>query len=74
MALLDEKGFVMIQDGKPYWIRMWGGTPWVFYWHPDNNWVSLRQVDQTDIFISYQYRVSEEEAEVYHELAAKSNN
>lgn len=64
--ILDEKGFVFLVDGLPYYIRIWGGEPWVFYWHSDKRWVSLKRVNQTDIFLASHNRISDEEAEMYH--------
>lgn len=44
MAVLDEKGFVFLDDnGKPFWCRLWEGEAWMFYWHPDKRWVSIKR-------------------------------
>lgn len=51
MKGLDEKGFVFLDDtNRPYLCAMWNDSPWLFYWHPDNHWVSLRPVTQAEIF------------------------
>lgn len=66
---LTEKGFVFIgDDSKPYWCRMQGGVPWVFYWHADNRWVSLKQVNQTYVWLAANTALTEEKAEMYHKL------
>ncbi|MVM34252.1 hypothetical protein GO755_29750 [Spirosoma sp. HMF4905] len=71
---LDEKGFVFLDaEKKPYWIRMWGGEPWLFYWHADNRWVSLRRTNQNEIWQASQARLSDEKAEVYHTLNASNH-
>lgn len=51
MKALDEKGFVFLDAAnRPYRCAMWSGSPWLFRWHPDNKWVSVRQVTQTDVW------------------------
>lgn len=65
MDELDEKGFIFLDDAdRPYWCRMWGDSPWLFYWHPDYKWVSLRQLSQTDIW-RFPHNLSEEEQQIY---------
>lgn len=72
MEELTEKGFVFIDDySKPFFIRMWSGVPWLFYWHPDKKWVSLRKVSQTEIWQFHEKVLSEEMAEIYHKANAK---
>jgi hypothetical protein len=49
--LLDEKGFEFYDDhDRLYLVRLWGGDPWLFYKHPDGQWVSLRKVTQAEVF------------------------
>jgi len=75
LPLLDEEGFVFLdQNSKPYLIRMWGENPWLFYWHVDSSWVSLRQTNQMEIFLASESKVSEEVAKVYHDMHAKKFN
>lgn len=63
---LDEKGFVFLDSkGDPYYCRMWGESPWLFYWHPDNHWVSLREVTQMEIW-HMPVPLSSDEADLYH--------
>jgi hypothetical protein len=68
---LDDKGFVYkTTDGKIWFIKLNSeGVPWVHYWHPDNRWVTLRQVNQSEIFLAYQSKISEQEAEELHKQA-----
>jgi hypothetical protein len=65
---LDEKGFVFL-DGqrRPYLVRMWGDKPWLFYWHPDNHWVSYRQITQVEIW-QFPRNLSQEKQDVYHKI------
>jgi hypothetical protein len=45
----EEIDFVFIDDAKrPYRVMMYCGTPWLFYWHPANKWVTLREVTQSE--------------------------
>lgn len=51
MELLDKKGFVFLDmANKPYRIAMWGNEAWLFYWHPDKKWVSLRPITQSEVW------------------------
>jgi len=71
---LSEKGFVFLDGaGRPFLFRMWNGAPWLFYWHPDNHWVSLRRVSQTDIW-RFPQNLSEKEQVIYHRLHEKWEN
>ena len=66
-ALLDERGFVFMDEaGRPYLCRMWNGTPWLFYWHADLHWVSLRQCTQMDVW-RFPNNMAEAEQERYRE-------
>ncbi len=68
---LDEKGFVFIGDDyRPYWCRMDGDTPWFYSWHPDKKWISLKQVSQMEVWIANTNRLTEEQANMYHQFAA----
>lgn len=67
--LLDENGFVFIDDNsRPFWCRMWGDAPWFFYWNGDKRWVSLRQVNQTEVWLANEKKIPQEQAEMYHKL------
>lgn len=72
---LTEDGFVFLDAvNKPYWVRMWGGDAWLFYWHADNSWVSLRKINQNEVFQASQARLPAEKADLYHELHKKSTD
>jgi hypothetical protein len=68
---LDEKGFVFL-DGRhrPFLCRMIEGQAWLCFWHPDNHWVTLRQVTQQDVW-SFPKNLNEQEQAVYFELHEK---
>lgn len=62
---LDEKGFVFLDDdSRPYRCCMYCGTPWLFYWHPDKVWVTLKPVTQTDIW-SMPHNLTQEQQDCY---------
>lgn len=66
-----EKGFVFLdRASRPYLCRIWCGDPWLFYWHSDNHWVSLKQVEQTDVWL-YPDNLTKEQQRLYHDLDAK---
>ena len=71
---LDEKGFVFIgSDGKPYWCRIYGEVPWFMYWHESQkSWVTLQQVNTAQIMFAYENKLSDKDAQIYHELHDKS--
>ena len=66
---LDEKGFVFIVNNRPYWCRMYGGNPWFMYWHDgQKSWVTLRRVNQTEIWMANENAISEDLAQIYHDM------
>ena len=67
---LDEKGFVFITKNRPYWCCIYGNTPWFMYWN-DGSWVTLREVNQTDIRLAKKMAIPEKEANIYHEQQKK---
>ena len=68
MKELDEHGFIFLDDNqRPFLCRMWGGKPWLFYWHSENHWVSLREVTQSEIFM-FPHNLTEEHQQLYHDL------
>ena len=75
----EECGFVFIEfidgQGKPFHMRPWGTGDdwWLFYWHPDKHWVSLRRVTQVERDTAQLSALSESCAAVYHELNRKFN-
>jgi len=70
MALeqLDEKGFVFIDgNNRPFWCCMYHGTPWIMYWNDGQKaWVTLRQVNQTEIWQANEMAIPDDQAEIYH--------
>lgn len=70
MNKLDEKGFVFIDENHtPFHVRMWGENAWLFRWHPDGMWVSMRTVTQGEVFSMSPNKLSPEEAQKYHDIA-----
>jgi hypothetical protein len=42
---LRERGFVYTsENGRELLVRMWNDEPWIFYKHPDGQWVSLEKI------------------------------
>lgn len=65
MELLDEKGFVFLDElGRPFRCAIWGGEPWLFYWHKTRRWVSLRRVNQMEIW-SFPHNLTQEQQDLY---------
>lgn len=68
-SLLD---FVFLDDAnRPYRVKLYGGEPWLFYWHPDGKWVTLRQVTQSEIWQWHARRLPDEQAELYNDKSNK---
>lgn len=64
---LDERGFIFLDaNSQPYWCRIWGGAPWLFYLDSGNMWVSVRRVTQMDIW-SYPHNLSENQQNIYRQ-------
>ena len=36
------------KSGREIMVRDWGGEPWLFYRHPDGQWVSLRKAKEEE--------------------------
>lgn len=65
MDKLDEKGFVFLdRNNRPYLCAIWERVPWLFYWHPDNHWVSLRRVSQSEMW-GFPHNLTKEEQAIY---------
>lgn len=75
METLDEKGFVFIDDkNMPYWVAIRYNKPMLAYWHKgQNSWVNLRPINQTEIWIASEKKLSENLANMYHDLHEKFN-
>jgi hypothetical protein len=72
MTELDERGFVFLgHDNKPYRCCLWGGSPWLFSWHPDKHWVSLRPVTQTDVWL-LPHNLTAEQQQMYFNAEVQS--
>lgn len=71
---LDEKGFVFLAgNGSPYYCKMYHGSAWLFYWHPDKRWVTCKKI--TDSHETHSYRrsaMSDEHAQIYHDQNEKA--
>lgn len=76
LETLDEKGFMFRDDSNPrrvYWVRMWGENPWLFIWLPNQeNFMSLRQLTQGDIF-TFPHNMSDREEAAYREMWENSD-
>ena len=72
MEELDGKGFVFISIGKPFWCRMVEGQPWLFYWNHDG-WVSLKPINGTYVMRAHEYKIPDDQAEIYHEKNRERN-
>jgi hypothetical protein len=49
--MLDEKGWIFLDDNhRPFLCALWGERAWLFYWHTEGHWVSLRPVTQMEIW------------------------
>lgn len=67
-----EQGFVFLDDkSDPYYLKWWGNSPWLFYWHVGKTWVSLRPADWENIAEMLSRALPPEEADLYHKLHAK---
>lgn len=63
----ERNGRIFLDEAnRPYWVRLWEGKPWLFYWHPDNKWVSLREVFTAET-MGFPDNLSEAEQDLYHE-------
>ena len=71
LELLTERGFMCFLNNFPYWIRMWGDAPWLFFWHSDGHWVSQKQLTQTEVWICETYKMTEKEEDYYREKHAQ---
>jgi hypothetical protein len=58
--------FVFIDDGcRPYRIKTWGERPWLFYWHVDHHWVSLRPLRPFEVASMLERALPPEHAKIY---------
>ena len=69
MNMLDEKGFIFISSFRAYQVRMFNGQPWLCYWHEYNKcFVTLRPINQSEIWSFEQCKLSDDRAEFYYRL------
>ena len=62
----NNKGLVFLDlANRPYLCRKWGdeNTLWLFYWHIENHWVSLREVERDEKFPE---NLTQSEQNMYH--------
>lgn len=57
---------------RPYKVVMTRDGPWVCYWHPENRWVTLRQVSQNDIW-SFTDHMTDAELAIYDKESEQRN-
>lgn len=65
---MHENGFVFLDHlSRPYYVAPWGQADdwWLFYWHPDHKWVSLRQIWEVEWHMFSERRLARERAELY---------
>lgn len=66
---VDEKGFVIIKGGRPFWIALYGEKPWAMYWHEhQKSWVTSKELTPSEVFQLRDYSIPENHAMIYHEL------
>lgn len=66
MKTLDETGFVFVDRGKAYQVRMVGDNPWLCYWNEyEKCFVTLRMLNQTEIWQLSAMKLPEEQASMY---------
>lgn len=67
-----RNGRVFLDAGdRPYWVRMWEGTIWLFRWHDEGNWVSLYEVTNSEA-VRYPDNLTNEEQDLYHTKAGSN--
>ena len=54
---------------RPYSVRKWGGTVWLFYWGPEDNWVSLRALTDIEVEGFAMRRLPNEQMKLYDDRA-----
>ena len=68
----DEVDFVFIDDAsRPYRVMDWNDETWLFYWHPDGKWVSLRKATFAEVILLSTKAIPAEQAQFYHDEHAK---
>lgn len=68
----DEVDFVFLDDAqRPYRVMDWEDKTWIFYWHPDGKWVSLRKATFPEVICLAEKALPQEQAQLYHDEHAK---
>ena len=72
VSRVDAKGFVYLDgDGWPFFIRLWGKEAWLFIWFKrKQKWKELRRATNDDMKMWYDKRLSDHEADEWHDKAA----
>ncbi len=68
---MDDKGFVFLDEqNRPYLYRKWGHEDnlWLFYWHVEGHWTSLRKVEDSEKFPD---NLTQPEQNMYHKQHEK---
>ena len=49
---MEERRVFLDDNRRPYMTRPWGhdNKIWLFYWHKEGHWTSLREVTGSDVF------------------------
>jgi hypothetical protein len=64
---MSEQGHVFLDvHSRPFMVKKWGGDLWLFYWHKDNHWVSLRSMTEME-FRTIPSNLTQAEQDLYHE-------
>jgi hypothetical protein len=71
-ALWKDFGF-FDEARRPYKVVMTRDGPRLCYWHPENKWVTLRQVSQNDIW-SFTDHMTDTELSLYDRDSEKRNS
>jgi hypothetical protein len=62
----EQFDFVYIaSDQRPYRVKTWGPTPWMFYWHPDKKWVSHKELTFEQARLCEEYKLPKNQAKLY---------
>ena len=72
-----EPDYVFIDTAnRPFHVRPWGddGDWWMFYWHPDRRWVSLRKVSRGERKLTRAFAIPAKDAKLYHDAHAKGDS
>lgn len=63
--ITDELPITFTADGRPYKILKMGVNPWVCWWHPDDQWVTLRPATFAEIDLAKRHRMAGHDAAAY---------